>query len=58
MQTIRSAVIIPTDALAKDGEGYFVTLADGTQRRVTIGLMTDSKTQIASGLSAGETVVY
>lgn len=58
VQTVRSAVIIPTDALAKDGEGYFVTLADGTQRRVTIGLMTDSKTQIASGLSAGETVVY
>lgn len=58
VQTARSAVIIPTGALQKDGEGYFVTLADGTARRVTPGLMTDERTQIASGLSAGETVVY
>lgn len=58
VETVRAAVIVPTEALSKDSEGYYVTLADGTKRSVTLGLMTDERTQIASGLSAGETVVY
>ena len=53
-----NAVLVPTEALRKDAQGWYVTLAGGGQRYVTLGLMTDATTQIASVLSAGETVVY
>jgi len=52
------AVLIPTDALSKDGEGYFVTLETGEIRRVQTGIMTVERTQVTSGLAAGETIVY
>lgn len=35
-----------------------MTLEDGGERIVEIGLMTDSVTQIVAGLSEGETVIY
>lgn len=54
----RNAVLVPTEALARDAQGWFVTLAGGELRHVTLGLMTDETTQIVSGLAAGETVVY
>ena len=58
VNTAENATLIPTDALQKDDEGYFVTLQSGEIRRVTIGVMTDDTTQILEGISVGETVVY
>ena len=57
-ESAKNAVLVPTEALRRDAQGWYVTLAGGEQRPVTLGLMTDATTQIASGLSAGETVVY
>ena len=54
----QDAVLVPTEALRRDAEGWYVTLSGGETRHVTLGLMTDETTQIAQGLSAGETVVY
>ncbi len=58
VNTAENATLIPTDALQKDDEGYFVTLQSGEIRRVTIDVMTDDTTQILEGISVGETVVY
>lgn len=52
------AILIPTDALQKDGAGYCVTLESGETRRVKLGMMTDETTQILDGIGVGETVVY
>ena len=41
-----------------EGGAYAVTLEDGGERIVEIGLMTDSVTQIVAGLSEGETAIY
>lgn len=57
-ESAKNAVLVPTEALRRDAQGWYVTLAGGEQRPVTLGLMTDATTQIASGLSGGETVVY
>ena len=54
----KNAVLVPTESLRKDAQGWFVTLAGGEQRHVTLGLMADGTTQITDGLSSGETVVY
>ena len=53
-----NALLIPTDALRRDADGWYVTLADGSEADVEIGVMTDSRVQILSGLTEGETVVY
>ena len=52
------AILIPTDALQKDGAGYCVTLESGETRRVTLGVMTDETTQILDGIGVGETVIW
>ena len=52
------AILIPTDALQKDGAGYCVTLESGETRWVKLGMMTDETTQILDGIGVGETVVY
>lgn len=56
--TARDALLIPTDALKKNGEGWYVTLENGEERMIEIGLMTDDYTQILGGVGGGETVVY
>lgn len=58
VELLKNVVIIPTDALRKDSEGYFVTMEDGSTRRVSVGIMTDESAQITDGLSAGETVWF
>ena len=58
VQTAENAVLVPMDALVKRDGGYTVTLADGTVRSVTLGIMTRDDAQVLSGLAAGETVVY
>ncbi len=52
------ALLIPTDALQKDADGYFVTMTDGETRRIQTGIMTDEMTQVTDGLQEGETVLY
>lgn len=54
----QDALTIPTDALLKVAQGYHVTMADGSVRDVTLGVMTDERTQILDGLDEGESVVY
>ena len=56
--TAEDALLIPTDALRRDAEGWYVSMENGEARRVSVGLMTDERTQITQGLSAGETVAY
>ena len=53
-----NALTIPTDALRRGEEGWYVTLGDGSQQSVELGVMTDDRVQILSGLSEGQTVVY
>ncbi|MDO5377822.1 MAG: efflux RND transporter periplasmic adaptor subunit [Clostridia bacterium] len=58
IESLRDVLILPTDALRKDGEGYYVTMEDGSARRVSVGVITDDYTQIIEGISEGETVQY
>ncbi len=58
VSSVKNAVLIPTDALKKDGEGYYVTLEGGEIRRVETGVMTVESTQMTAGLEAGERIVY
>lgn len=53
-----NALTIPTDALRKGEDGWYVVLGDGSQQSVELGVMTDDRVQILSGLSEGQTVVY
>lgn len=54
----QNALLLTSDALAKDTDGWFVQMQDGSRRQVEVGLMTDSQAEILSGLSEGEVVVY
>ena len=54
----QNVLTIPTDALRKGENGWCVMLTDGSMADVETGIMTDSRVQILSGLSEGETVVY
>lgn len=54
----QNALLLTSDALAKDTDGWFVQMQDGSRRQVEVGLMTDSQAEILSGLSEGEIVVY
>ena len=53
-----NALTIPTEALRRDDQDWYVTLSDGTSQSVELGVMTDDRVQILSGLSEGQTVVY
>ena len=58
VKTVENALTVPTDALKKDENGYYVMMESGQIRHVSIGVMTEEQTQIVSGLSEGETVAY
>ena len=58
VKTVEDALMIPTDALKKDENGYCVMMENGQTRHVSVGVMTEEQTQIISGLSEGETVAY
>ena len=58
VKTVENALTVPTDALKKDENGYYVMMESGQTRHVSIGVMTEEQTQIVSGLSEGETVAY
>jgi RND family efflux transporter MFP subunit len=57
----RDAVVVPTEALVPDGEGYKVFVVDsaGTAhaREVKVGGRTEGVAEITDGVVAGETVV-
>lgn len=54
----QDAVLIPTDALDKDAQGYCVTMESGEIRHIETGIMTMESTQVTAGLEAGERIVY
>lgn len=54
----QDAVLIPTDAVRKDENGYFVMMEGGETRHIETGIMTVESTQVLSGLAAGETIAY
>ena len=58
IESADNALLIPTDALVKGDNGWQVQTADGNYVDVIVGIMTDSRTQILSGLYEGETVMY
>ena len=56
----RNVLAVPAAAVLYDGgEAVIQTVADGhvTTKKVTLGLMVDGKVEIASGLTAGETII-
>lgn len=53
-----NALTIPTEALRRDEAGWYVVMASGETRSVQLGVMTDSRVQIISGVSEGDRVVY
>jgi membrane fusion protein, multidrug efflux system len=60
LQTVESALTVPTEALSADARGSKVYLFKGGKaepRPVQAGLRTDSLVQIMNGLSAGDTVI-
>lgn len=60
LQTLESALILPTEALTADARGAKVFLYKGGKaepRTVQAGLRTDSVVQITGGLAAGDTVI-
>ena len=48
------ALTVPVAAVSRRGEKAFVTLADGSRREVTLGLQGVERTEITTGLTAGE----
>lgn len=56
--TACDALLIPTDALRKNDEGWYVALESGEEKAIEIGMMTDDYTQVLSGLGVGETIAY
>lgn len=56
--TARDALLIPTDALKKNGEGWYVTLESGEDCPIEIGMMTDDYTQILGGIGGGTRIQY
>lgn len=54
----QNALVLASEALIQDGSAWFVQMQDGTLREVKVGLMTDDRAEILSGLSEGEVVVY
>lgn len=54
-----NTVVVPTQALSRAPEGgWQVTLASGAAAKVETGIMNDDYTEILSGISAGETVIF
>ena len=52
------ALLIPTDALRRNETGWCVTMDNGEERTIEIGMMTDDMTHVLSGLAEGEIIQY
>ena len=55
---MQDTLLIPSEALVRDGGSWTVQMESGERRTVEIGVMTDGQVEILSGLAEGETVVY
>lgn len=53
-----NALLLPGEAVFRDGDAWFVQLQSGEYREVQLGMMTDSQVEILSGVSEGEMVTY
>lgn len=58
VNTAEDALTIPSDAPRKGEDGWYVTLEGGEEAAVEIGVMTDDRVQILSGLSEGDRIEY
>ncbi len=59
-RSAKNAMIVPRAAVASVQNGYAVFIVDGNKAKqvpVKVGLQTDTKSQILSGLSSGERVI-
>jgi RND family efflux transporter MFP subunit len=61
VRTVPNAVVVPTEALVPEGDGFKVFVVDAQNvahaRPVTVGARADSVAEITSGLTAGERIV-
>ena len=61
VETLKQVVVVPTPAIQRCPTGIYVfTSADGQrvqQRAITVGLQTDARSVVTSGLAAGDRVV-
>ncbi len=62
LRSIDNAISVPISAIRKGGQGDFVYVLDADSRTVAVrnvktGLSTTERTQVVSGLEAGETVI-
>ncbi|MGN0776316.1 MAG: HlyD family efflux transporter periplasmic adaptor subunit [Candidatus Ventricola sp.] len=58
VSSAQNTLLLSSEALKKDGDSWYVEMQNGEYRQVEIGMMTDSRVEILSGLSEGETVIY
>lgn len=58
VSSVTNALLLPSEAIRQDGDGWYVQLQSGEYRDVELGVMTDSQVQILSGVSEGDTVIY
>lgn len=58
VSSVSDALLVPSEALRQDQDGWYVQLQSGEIRSVELGVMTDRQVQILSGVSEGEAVVY
>jgi len=52
------ALLVPSEALLSDGDGWAVQLQDGSYVPVELGVTTDNQVQIVSGLAEGDVIMY
>ena len=53
-----NVLLLPSEAVKKDGGSWYVQLQSGEYREVELGVMSDSQVEILSGVSEGEIVIY
>ena len=58
VSTRTNALLLPSEAIQKDGALWYVQLQNGEYREVELGVMSDSQVEILSGVSEGEIVIY
>ena len=59
-QEIPDALMVPSDALLKDDQGYFVFISDGKTahlKRITIGDEQESRTHVLSGIESNDDII-
>ena len=57
VESKEDVLILPVEAITTRKNQYFVTLADGTQKEVEVGMYDEDNIEIVSGLSIGDEVL-